>query len=199
MLPFCNKWALAGLLVGQLLSGCTGLPSRDTSEGKAEPSLPADYRKALVLMRSGHYAPAIPVLRKFSETNADLAGPHINLGIAYQKTGDSDAALQALDRAITINATNATAHLQRGIALREQGKFEAAQAAYTQALKLQPDYALAHRNIGILHDLYLHQPGRALTHYRQYLEFTSEPDQAVEGWIVDLQRRVGSTQASTTP
>lgn len=199
MFPSCSKWWLAGLLAMQLLSGCAGLPMRDADEGNAESSLPADYQKALALMRSGHYRPAIPVLRKFSETNADLAGPHINLGIAYRQVGDNDAALRALDRAIAINATSPAAHMHRGIVLREQGEFEAAQAAYIQALELQPDYALAHLNIGILHDLYLQQSDRALTHYRHYLELTSEPDKAVEGWIIDLQRRSGSTQARITP
>jgi tetratricopeptide (TPR) repeat protein len=89
--------------------------------------------------------------------------------------------------------------LQRGILYREQGDFQAALHAYDQALTLQPDYALAHRNIGILYDLYLQQPGQALTHYKRYLELVGEDDKTVSGWVIDLERRAGSAQASVSP
>jgi tetratricopeptide (TPR) repeat protein len=196
LLPLCNKYLLACLLALLLLNGCSGVPSRDDKTGKKEQSLPPDFEKALVLMRSGDYAAAIPVLRDFSDKNPELAGPHINLGIAYQNTGDKDAALAALNQAVELNPGNPVAHLQRGILLREQGDFKAALDAYNQALKLQPDYALAHRNIGILYDLYLQQPGQALTHYQRYLDLVVEPDKTVNSWVVDLQRRTGSAQAS---
>lgn len=196
LLPFCNKNLLACLLAVLLLNGCSGVPSRDDKTGKQEKPLPADYEKALVLMRSGDYAAAIPVLRDFSGKNPELAGPYINLGIAHQHTGDSEAALSALNQALELNPDNAVAHLQRGILLREQGDFKAALDAYNQALKLQPDYALAHRNIGILYDLYLQQPGQALNHYQRYLDLVGEPDKTVNSWVVDLQRRTGSAQAS---
>ncbi len=193
LLPYCNKPLLIGLLAALLLNGCSGLPSRGDKSGQQ--TLPQEYEQALTLMRSGNYDAAIPVLRDFSDRHPKLAGPYINLGIAYQQAGDSEAAMAALDRAVALNPDNAAAHLQRGILLRERGDFNAALAAYNQALKLQPDYTLAHRNIGILYDLYLQQPGQALSHYQRYLELLGEPDKTVNGWVVDLQRRTGSAQA----
>jgi tetratricopeptide (TPR) repeat protein len=201
LLPSCNNTLLASLVVGLLLlNGCSSTASRHAtpSEAAKVQPLPRDYENALTLMRSGDYGAAIPVLQDFSGRHPDLAGPCVNLGIAYRQIGDKAAALAALDKAIELNPDNAPAYLQRGIMLREAGDFQGALHAYDQALTLQPDYALAHRNIGILYDLYLQQPGQALTHYKRYLELIDDDDKTVSGWVIDLERRANSAQASMT-
>jgi tetratricopeptide (TPR) repeat protein len=139
------------------------------------------------------------VLQAFSEDRPQLAGPYINLGISYQKTGQFEAAVAALIKATELNPDNTIAYQQLGITYREQGNFKAALDAYTFALKLDSDYALAHRNIGILYDLYLQQPTQALNHYKRYLELIGEPDQTVDRWVIDLERRTGTTSARTIP
>lgn len=197
MLRSCNKTLLACVAGVVLLGGCSSPGSRHEDTAKAQP-LPVVYEKALVLMRSGDYGAAIPVLQEFSAANPELSGPYINLGIAYRQMGDADAALAALDKAVELNPGSAAAFLQRGILYREKGDFQAALSAYDQALTLQPDYALAHRNIGILYDLYLQQPAQALIHYKRYLELQGNDDKTVSGWVIDLERRAGSAQASVT-
>jgi len=198
LLPYCNKTLATCMALLLLLSGCSGTATR--SEKTAEPvKLPRNYDNALVLMQSGDYQAAIPVLQAFIEKNPELAGPHLNLGIAYQKSGEFDAAVAALTNATGLNPKNAVAYQQLGITYREQGNFEAALDAYTSALKLDSDYALAHRNIGILYDLYLQQPTLALDHYKRYLQLIGEPDQTVNRWVVDLERRTGTTSARSTP
>ena len=146
-------------------------------------------------MEAGNYPQAIPVLQDFIDKEPELAGPYLNLGIAYRQTGQLDGALEALQKAIELNPENAAAHHQVAIIHREQGRFDAALEAYSRALELAPDYALAHRNIGILYDLYLQQPALALDHYRKYLELSQQPDSRVSDWVVDLERRTGSAQA----
>ncbi|GMQ83653.1 MAG: hypothetical protein BMS9Abin06_0389 [Gammaproteobacteria bacterium] len=198
LLPYCNKTLATCMALLLLLSGCSGIATR--SEKTAEPvKLPRNYDNALVLMQSGDYQSAIPVLQAFIEKNPGLAGPHLNLGISYQKSGEFDAAVAALTNATGLNPKNAVAYQQLGITYREQGNFEAALDAYTSALKLDSDYALAHRNIGILYDLYLQQPTLALDHYKRYLELIGEPDQTVNRWVVDLERRTGTTSARSAP
>ncbi|MFQ5642996.1 MAG: tetratricopeptide repeat protein, partial [Thiogranum sp.] len=174
--PCCSKTLAACLALLLLLGGCSGTATRD---GKTvEPvRLPRSYDNALVLMQSGDYAAAIPVLQAFIEEQPQLAGPYINLGIAYRRTGQPDAALTALTKAAELNPGNTITYQQLGMTYREQGNFEAALEAYTNALKLDSGYALAHRNIGILYDLYLQQPALALDHYKRYLELVGEPDQ----------------------
>lgn len=200
-MPYYSKFLLA-CLTGLLLISCSSKPVRsintEASAEKPAEKLPRAYDNALVLMQSGDYQAAIPVLKAFIETQPEYAGPYINLGIAYHHAGDNEAAQAAFARAIKLNPANAATHHQLGILYREQGNFEAALAAYQQALKLDPDYGLAHRNIGILYDIYLQQPGPALEHYKRFLELEGAGDIDVSRWIVDLERRSGSAQASTT-
>ncbi len=201
LLPLCNKRICAGFAVLLLLGGCSGTPKRmaenaESAKPAAEAAtLPREYDNALVLMQSGDYQAAIPVLQAFIDNNPGLAGPYVNLGIAHQHNGQNDAALAALKKALELNPANAAAHHQLGILYREQGEFEAALTAYDNALKLDGDYALAHRNVGILYDLYLQQPALALDHYKKYLELAGEPDKTVGGWVIDLERRNVSAQA----
>ena len=199
LLPYCSKLLIA-CLTGLLLIGCSGKPVRTgTADEKPVEKLPRNYDKALVLMQIGAYQAAIPVLNAFIEEQPEHAGPYINLGIAYRQVGDIEAAQAAFARAVELNPSSAAAHHQLGILYREQGNFEAALDAYHQALKFNPDYGLAHRNIGILYDIYLQQPGRALEHYKRYLELEGDGDADVNRWVVDLELRSGSAQASAAP
>jgi tetratricopeptide (TPR) repeat protein len=200
--PYCNKLLIA-CLASLLLISCSGKSVRtanpDGTESKPAEKLPRDYDKALVLMQSGDYQAAIPVLDAFIAKRPKHAGPYINLGIAHRQSGNNDAAQTALNKAIELNPSSAEAHHQLGILYREKGEFTAALAAYNKALKLDPDYGLAHRNIGILYDLYLQQPGPALKHYKRFLELEGDSDADVNRWVVDLERRSGSAQASAAP
>ncbi len=199
MSPHWNKaWSL-WLAAALLMAGCSGTPERRQTAEAGPPPLPPAYEQALSLMRGGDYAAAIAPLQTFSAAHPDNAGPYINLGIAYGHTGQTEAALAALDKALALNKDSAAAQLQLGILYREQGDFQAALKAYRQALKLQPDYALAHRNLGILYDLYLQQPALALRHYKHYLALAGDEDKTVNGWVIDLQRRVGAATARATP
>jgi tetratricopeptide (TPR) repeat protein len=181
-----------------LLSGCSGTATRDEKAAAPE-KLPREYDNALQMMQSGDYQAAIPALQTFIEKQPQLAGPYINLGISYQKTGEFDASVTALIKATELNPDNTVAYQQLGITYREQGNFIGALEAYTFALKLDSNYALAHRNIGILYDLYLQQPTPALEHYKRYLELIGEPDQTVNRWVIDLERRTNTTSARSTP
>ena len=200
--PYCNKLLIA-CLASLLLIGCSGKSVRTANpaspESRAAEKLPRNYDKALVLMQSGDYQAAIPVLNDFIAKQPKHAGPYINLGIAHRQTGNNEAARAAFSKAIELNPSSAEAHHQLGILYREQGEFNAALDAYNQALKLDPDYRLAHRNIGILYDLYMQQPGPALIHYKRFLELEGDSDDDVNRWVVDLERRSGSAQASATP
>ena len=200
--PRCNSCRLLAVVLVLLLGGCGSL-SRQREHGadgatQAKP-LPHDYQQAVQLMRDGEYQAAIPALRSFADSHPELAGPWINLGIAYRHGGQPDKAQQALSRAIELNPDNAVAYQQAGMLYRQQGDFGAALESYNKALQLDPDYALAHRNIGILYDLYLGQPEQALAHYRRYLELVAQPDPTVEAWVIDLERRNKTAQARAKP
>jgi len=198
---FYINWLSACFIGLLLLSGCSNRPTSKVEDpgqkSEVSPVLPGNYNRAQILMRSGDYQAAIPVLLDFIDNNPELAGPYLNLGIAYQHTDQNEAAMDALKKTVELNPATAAAHHHLGILYREKGDFGSALSSYEKALKLDAGYALVHRNIGILYDLYLGQPALALEHYKTYLELSAEPDPSVDRWLADLQRRSGSAQART--
>ena len=47
-----------------------------------------------------------------------------------------------------------------------------------------------HRNLAVLLDLYLAQPGAALEHYEAYQRLEGGADSDVAAWLVELRTRV---------
>ncbi len=78
---------------------------------------------------------------------------------------------------------------ESAIELREKGQFSAAEKIYLSALSLREEHAPTHRNLGILYDLYVGDPTKALEHYSRYQALTGSEDRAMAGWIADLQRQ----------
>lgn len=146
--------------------------------------------KARVLHQSGDQTAAAKMLRSITEEWPELSGPWLNLGILQAQLDDSAAAEASFRSAIDANDNNVFAWNQLAALLREDGQFAEAQAHYRAALDRWPDYGDAHRNLGILLDLYLHQPEEALMHYRKAQALEEEPDRQLTGWIVDLERRL---------
>lgn len=191
-----------------LLSACasSGGPQQaaDATDGKrplsANPYLaqadraPAAAREGMEIARqayeAGDLATAEAELKKLTERWPELSGPWLNLGIVQSRAGNTEAAEQSLRQAIAVNDSNVFAWNQLAALLRDAGRFDESLQCYTEALARWPDYGDAHRNLGILFDLYLHQPQQALEHYRAAQALREEPDKQLAGWIVDLERRL---------
>ena len=88
------------------------------------------------------------------------------------KLGDTEQARLWFQRSIANNPGNTSAYNEYGIFLREQGQFAEAEATYLLALAQWEASADTHRNIGILYDLYLGEPQKALQHYHRYQVLT---------------------------
>ncbi len=190
------------LCVSLLIGGCSTAPTT-TTQGESGTKAQADapdsalqrsYDAALKSLRDGDLVRAKAQFQQLAEAYPDLAGPLTNLGIIELKQDDPAAAEQAFRSALARNPDSAPAHNQLGVALRMQGRFQEAEQAYQAALKLEPVYLLAHRNLGILYDLYLAKPKQALEQYRLCQKLAEAPDQEIEGWILDLERRVGDAK-----
>ncbi|WGL15603.1 tetratricopeptide repeat protein [Microbulbifer bruguierae] len=119
-----------------------------------------------------------------------LSGAWLNLAKVQLKLNQPKQAEASLQHSVTANANNVFAWNSLGVLMRDLGRFEEARGAYENALALWPDFAIAHRNLGILFDLYLHQPEQALHHYREARALASEDDRVLAGWIMDLERRL---------
>ncbi len=95
-----------------------------------------------------------------------MTAAHIDLGIAYTRTGELDLAEASLRKALELNPRHPLAYNELGVVQRRKGQFAAARESYEAALKLFPDFHFAHRNLAILCDLYLADSGLRLAALR---------------------------------
>jgi tetratricopeptide (TPR) repeat protein len=149
------------------------------------------YAQALQMMKSGKTTDAELEFKQLIVAYPQFAGPQLNLGLLYlhdSKLSDAETAFKA---ALQSTPGNPIAGDQLGIVERRLGKFSEAEAAYLRAISAEPNYAPAHLNLGVLYDLYLAEPQKALEQFQRYLEITGENKQ-VAGWVIELRKRVGT-------
>lgn len=150
------------------------------------------FARATELMMEGKPDAAEVLLLELTESQPELAGPWVNLGIIHQQRNDSGAAIQAYESALIANPDNCDALNQLGVLARQAGDFSAAESYYTACVRSQPDYAAAHLNLAVLYELYMGRLTEALVSYHEYQLAVTEPDNQVAGWVVDLERRVSA-------
>ena len=74
--------------------------------------------------------------------------PHLNLGVALVKKGQTDEAFKQYQEAIRLNPDDPNAHNNLGNALVKKGQIDEAITQIQEALRLKPDYAEAHNTLG---------------------------------------------------
>jgi tetratricopeptide (TPR) repeat protein len=159
----------------------------------------ADFTKAKNLIKQKRYAQAesllINLIASYSVTPGNTSGSaqssaYYYLARIYLLQQQLTKALDAIERSLKLNSTNYYAHNLKGVILREQGEFAQAKQAYLLAIKLYSNHPNSHLNLAILADIYLYEHQLALNHYQYYLGLINEEDKKVEGWVLDLKRRM---------
>jgi Flp pilus assembly protein TadD len=161
-----------------------------TEEARVSGSVRADYRAALNDLEQGRHEEGVALLEEVAAETPQLSAPRIDLGIAYRRAGDFEAAERNLLLAIETNPEHPAAHNELGIVYRSTGRFNEARASYESALAIYPDYHYARRNLAVLCDLYLSDPGCALENYETYMT-TVPSDENTSIWISDIRARLG--------
>ena len=161
----------------------------EQSEAAVSATVQREYGVALSAMKRGRNKDAEGLLLSMTRRHPDLSGPFANLGIVYRRLGKLPEAAEFLGKAIDINPDRAAYYNELGIVFRESGQLDKARESYARALKIDPLYSNSHLNIGILYDLYLQEPGKALQHYERYQALLPAADSEVNKWIVDLKQR----------
>jgi Flp pilus assembly protein TadD len=148
----------------------------------------ADYQAAVHMLEEAKYEQGIALLVKVTEQVPALTAAHLNLGIAYERTGDLDRAEASLQKALELNPQHPVAYNELGLVQRCKGEFAKARVSYEAALAQFADFHYAHKNLAILCDLYIRDYPCALQHYEAYSRLV--PDDAdVVKWIADVRKR----------
>jgi tetratricopeptide (TPR) repeat protein len=165
-------------------------PGGAAADGAPIPERAAEqYADALNLMKTGHATEAELKFKQLTSAYPQFAGPEVNLGLIYLQGSHLLEAETAFKAALERNPANAVAGNELGIVERKLGKFTEAEAAYQHTIASAPNYAPAYLNLGVLYDLYLAQPNKALEQFEHYTELAGENKQ-VAGWMVELRKRV---------
>lgn len=161
----------------------TEVPKMDVASRK-------DFDRAVAMLRDQEYNQAIELMEKIIEQSPGVTAPYIDIAIAYERIGKPEKAEEPLKEALKLFPEHPVACNEYGLLYRKTGRFAEARAIYEKAIDRFPDYYPAHKNLGILCDLYLDDPGCALEHYEIYSRARPE-DKQVKMWIADLRARLG--------
>jgi tetratricopeptide (TPR) repeat protein len=178
---------------GAAATGAAGSATPKAAAANAAPvpeRAAQQYSQALNMMKSGRTADAQLEFKQLSLAYPEFAGPELNLGLLYLRESHYTEAEGAFKAAIQRNPDSAVANNELGITERKLGKFAEAEAAYQRTIALEPNYAPAYLNLGVLYDLYLSEPQKALEQFEHYLTLAGDNKQ-VAGWVIELRKRVG--------
>src|SRR5438034_9459669 len=167
-----------------------GVAAAVSAHPQVSPAARADFDRVVSYMRTGKAVEAELGFKQLSLQYPQFAAPLVNLAILQRNAGHLEQAEETLKSAVAHERGSAVAWSELGATQRMRGQFKGAAASYEQAIAADPHYAPAWRNLGVLSDLYLGDPGRALSAFEQYQQLTGE-DKPVSGWIAELRQRLG--------
>ena len=195
-------WAVLVMLLA-LVSGCavtsTG-PSvtrlNDGREGFVIRETPvmdagsrAEFERAVNMITAGENDAAIDLLTRVIDRSPGVTAPHIDIAMAYMRTGKPELAEQHFKAALGLVPNHPVASNEYGLLLRRNGRFQEAREIYEKAIAGFPEYLPARKNLGILCDLYLNDPACALKQFEMYSK-AIPADEQVKIWIAELRIRL---------
>lgn len=154
-----------------------------------DPEIRQEFQQAVALLKQEQYPEAIRLLKAVTGKTSKFTGPHINLGIAYARTGEWQKAEESLQKALELNSAHPVAMNEMGLVYRKTGRYAEARKLYETLLSLYPDFLPVRKNLGVLCDIYIQDLTCALENYEAYLVGIPE-DEKVKIWVADVKSRM---------
>ncbi len=148
------------------------------------------YNKALWDIKEKRFTKAGVILDKLILKYPGAAGPYANKGVIYAKKNKLDKAEEYFLKALANNKNLVQARNHLAVVYRKKGKFTLAKDMLDAAIVTDPYYANAYYNLGILYELYLQVPEKALENYQLYLDLKKDGDKQVAQWVSLLRRQI---------
>jgi len=192
-----HRWGFISALL--LLSACAQQPVRESAgqpvkAGKEKIILQAAdkkaYNKALWNIKEKKYKKAEATLDKLISKYPDASGPLANKGVIFSKKNQLKKAEEYFLKALSNNNKLVQARNYLAVVYRKQGKFSQAKEMFDAAIATDPYYANAYYNLGILYELYLQVPEKALENYQLYMDLKKGGDKQVAQWVGMLKRQL---------
>ena len=162
-------------------------------EGFIDGEVRLDYDRAHELLEQGRFREGIELLESVAAAAPTLSAPRIDLGIAYHRNGDLEAAEIQLQEALAINSAHPVALNELGIVYRKTARFPEARRSYEAALNVYPGFHFARRNLAVLCDLYLADFECAINNYEAYMA-TVDSDEEAAMWLKNARFRSGHVE-----
>ena len=103
----------------------------------------------LIAFQKGGYADAAHLIVAAIKLNNRIPAYHCNLGNAYKRMGQLDAAIAAYQQAVLLDPGFEVAYSNMGNAFKDQAKLADAIESYRKALALKPDFHVGYYNLGV--------------------------------------------------
>lgn len=164
--------------------------ARLAAEGIYDDSVQASFAE-LARMMPGRYArdEISRVPAEWLAASPELEQQYATARASVQ-SGQFESAARQLETVLAADPANAPGWNELGIAYRRLGQFDSARAAYEKAIAADPILPDPQRNLGILLDLFVGDPVRALQHYERYEMLAGESAGEMKSWLAELRRRV---------
>ncbi|MFQ6103897.1 MAG: tetratricopeptide repeat protein [Candidatus Glassbacteria bacterium] len=136
----------------------------------------ARRQAAKILMRKGDFKGALEHFKYVADVIGDLES-YIELGIAYDRAGMGEEAVEVYRKAVAIDSLSSRVYNNLGIALFRLERFEEAKTNLRKAVSLKEDYAEAYFNLGNVYRK-LGRTEEALQSYKSFLKLRRGNEEA---------------------
>ncbi len=141
------------------------------------------------------YAQRIAQAEKVVATEPKNVNAWISLGNDYFDTEQIPKAINAYGKALELDPNNTNVLTDQGVMFRKTGWFDKALANFIKANKVDPKHLPSLFNIGIVYQIDLKQPEKALPYLKEYLKMDSGSQTALQ--VKDLLQQQGKAMAPT--